>query len=302
MQNQAQVLKKDLLPPPLCAVLPPPLVAAALLAEAPFVEELRLHVGRYATLTCGTRNERLNFIADERTLREILQKMCQGSLYAYSQTINQGYLCMPHGIRVGVCGSAATEEGRVIGVQAVSGLVIRIPHAITVDATPILQHISQGGILIYAPPGVGKTTLLRAVAKGAAAAPWARRTVVVDARGELKDTLEGTELLLDILVGYPRALGIEIAVRSLGAQLILCDEISSAADAHAILEAAGCGVPLIATVHAASVRELWQRPPMAELLRHAVFQTLVGLSRQGNRFFYRFDPLPTTQGARHADT
>ena len=47
------------------------------------------------------------------------------------------------------------------------------------------------------------------------------RTVAVDTRAELRFGTENPRLTLDVLVGYPRALGIEIAVRSLGAQLIV---------------------------------------------------------------------------------
>ncbi|MBQ9806479.1 MAG: hypothetical protein IJW49_08260 [Clostridia bacterium] len=280
------------LPDILCRILPTPLLDAVRFCGAERIEEIRLHANRYCSVSCGTRNIRTGFLADEQMIRKLLLEMCEGSLYAYSQSINNGYLSLSGGIRVGVCGSATVEQNRVIGVHSVTGLMIRIPHRVRVDASPILQLLQlrkkNGGILIYSPPGVGKTTLLRATAALAASAAYNLRTVVVDTRSELKYTLEDKNLCLDILESYPRGAGIEIATRSFGAQLVICDEIGSAEDARSILENANCGIPLIASAHASRLSELLSRPIFRELHEAAIFHTYVGLARDGTRFRYCF--------------
>jgi len=291
---QKEIFRTTPLPLPeiLCNILPVPLLDAVRFSGAERIEEIRLHADRYCTVSCGTQNIWTGFLTTEEEIRKLLLQMCEGSLYAYGQSINEGYLTLPGGIRVGVCGRATVENGRVIGVHSVSGLMIRIPHRVRVDASPILDLLRvrnrSGGVLIYAPPGVGKTTLLRACATTAASAPYALRTVVVDTRSELKYTLEDKSLCLDILEGYPRDLGIEIATRSFGAQLVICDEIGSPADARAILQSANSGIALIATAHASSLSELLARPAFAELHRAGVFHTYVGLFREGSNFFYRY--------------
>lgn len=281
------------LPEVLLSCLPEALCRAVKNCGAPDAEELRLHSGRRATVTARGKSYDTGIVLGEQEIGGILKRMCQGSLYAYSQTINQGYLTLSGGIRVGVCGTAALEAGHVIGVSAISGLMIRIPHTVNVSPAPIIErfHAEAGlrGMLIYAPPGQGKTTLLRAVARSLASQPSACRTVVVDTRAELRFGLDDPHLNLDILVGYPRDMGIEIAVRSMGAEVIICDEIGNTADAHAILSAANCGVPLVASAHAASLDELLSRPFMQALHRAHVFAAYVGIRRGGSLgFSYQF--------------
>ena len=293
MQKQIKTTQSILLPEILWRTLPIYLCDAVQRCGLP-VEELRLYANRFAVVRSGGQTHPIGVILEDHQLRDILQMMCGGSLYAYTDTIRQGYLSLEGGIRVGICGHAAIEGGQVIGVSTVTGMVIRIPHAAQVDATPIIEKLRAsdggGGMLIFAPPGVGKTTLLRAIARQAAKDPHGRHTVVVDTREELKYGLEGIDLRLHILSGYPRDLGIEIAVRSLGAELILCDEIGSPEDARAILSVANCGVPLIATAHAATPEELLSRPPIRALHDAAIFASYVSLTRIGNTFQYCFYP------------
>ena len=271
------------LPEKLIACFPLQLTDAIRRCGASNAEEVRLHRGRICTVTCGGKNYPTNIILGENEINDILHRMCGGSLYAFRHTINNGYLSLDGGIRVGICGSAALEEEEIIGINEITGLIIRIPHRHRVNAAPILEELERlggmRGILIYAPPGIGKTTLLRTVAIEASSGANAKRTVVVDSREELGYTLDGTRLILDVLIGYPRQKGIEIAVRSLGAQLIICDEIGGSEDARAILSAANCGVPLVASAHADNVQELLRRPSIGLLHRAKVFGAYVGIKR-----------------------
>ncbi len=289
MQSLKSTRRAVGLPALLWEILPRHLADAAERCGAWRIEELRLHSGRIATVTCSGYNHSTGIVLRPDEMTDILKRMCGGSLYAYSHTINQGYLSLPGGIRVGVCGSAAIEKGQVIGVNDVSGLIVRLPHPPTVSAEPMIRLLREmrglGGALIYAPPGVGKTTLLRAAALCAASGAHSMRTVVVDTREELSTALSGSALTLDVLIGYPREIGIEIAVRSLGAELVICDEIGGIKDANAILHAANCGVPLLASAHADSVSTLLRRPSIAMLHRARVFGAYVGISRAPSEGF-----------------
>lgn len=270
--------------------LPKRLVESICQSAAASVEELRLHSGRISTITSYGKNIATDTVLTEEELKEILKQLCSNSLYTYGDCICRGYVALEGGIRVGVCGSAAVEGERVIGVHRITSLCIRIPHRIQADVTSLLPHLFAGGMpqssLLYAPPGVGKTTLLRALAEQAASPARGIRTVIVDTREELSFGLTDKHLTLDVLRGYPRGIGMEIAVRSMGASLIVCDEIGNEADATALLAAANCGVAIFASAHAQSLEGLLRREAFQTLDRAAVFENYVGISRERTRFFY----------------
>ncbi len=298
------------LPTPESIPLFPQALLDALLADCPplppgvFVEEIRLRADRRATLTAGGRNLPTGVLLSEGQLYALLVRLCGGSLYAYSDTIRLGYMTLPHGVRVGIAGRAVCEGSQVIGVSEIDSLCIRLPHRHTAVGGTIcrlLRHMrARGdgvhGVLIYAPPGVGKTTLLRGVAARMASPPDPWRTVVIDTRGELGFEVDGRDLCLDILHGYPRARGVEIATRTLSAQLMICDEIGDTDEAMALISAHHGGVPLVASAHAGTVDELLRRTGIRLLHEARLFGAYVGITRPpvgdagGGDYLYRITP------------
>lgn len=290
-------------PPILRESLPPRIIEAVETAYtclggrmAGHLEEIRLRADRSMSITVGGGNRRVDQTLTSAELFSILTRMCGGSLYAYSQNINEGFVTLEGGVRVGIAGEASCEDGHVVGVREITALCIRIPHAhenIGQEMADLLKHMKQAsgtpqGLLIYAPPGVGKTTLLRGVTAHLSGGQDPLRTVVVDTRGELTFPLGGERLCLDILTGYPRALGVSIATRCLNAQVIVCDEIGDGREAAALISAYHGGVPLIATAHGGSVKELLCRTGLRLLHKAGLFGAYVGLHRDGSGGF-RYD-------------
>lgn len=253
------------------------------------LEEIRLRRGRRASLTLSGRNLILDTVLDGTEIDGTLTGMCSGSLYAYSDTINRGYISLPGGIRVGVCGRAHCEGDRMIGVHEISSLVIRIPHRARRVGEPVCDLLREfnrtRGVLIYSPPGVGKTTLLRGVISLLSTGKDPLRTAVVDTRGELTFSIGGGDLCVDVLSGYPRSLGIEIATRTLSAEVIVCDEIGDYTEAMALVSSHNCGVPLIASAHAGSVDELLRRTGIMLLHEANIFGAYVGIRRSSGMNF-----------------
>lgn len=256
------------------------------------VEEIRLHCGRRTTLTSLGKNIATPAVLTRSEMDAVLMHLCEGSVYAYRDTIAEGYISLRGGIRVGVCGRAALSGGKICGVYDIDTLVIRIPHPSPPLGKEIIKLMNDcgftSGVLIYSPPGVGKTTLLRSLAVMLASGKDARRVSVIDTRGELAYSLDSPTLCVDLLSGYPKHVGLTLASRTLGPEVMICDEIGSRAEAEAICEAHNCGVPLIATAHASSVRELLGRSGMGLLHRAGAFGAYVGISRSG-RFSFTYD-------------
>lgn len=253
------------------------------------IEEIRVRRDRCASLTVRARNIELCEVLCGAEMDELLLRVSGDSLYAHGDSIKNGYVTLDGGIRVGIVGRAALDGERVIGVYDVSAMSFRLPHRLCLADEVISELIGQAengeGVLVYSPPGVGKTTLLRSVARKMASGPNARRVALIDTRGELGFSLDGKELLLDVLTGYPRALAVEIAARTMSAQLMICDEIGDAVEAEAMVAAQNCGVPFVASAHADSVEQLLRRSAIRRLHRAHLFAYYVRISRNGAKGF-----------------
>ena len=283
------------LPRVLLSLLPARLLyeIAERLPEGAVPEEIRLRRDRVASLTVGGENLVLTTALTGAELDELLFRVCDGSVYAHSESLCRGFVTMSGGVRVGVCGTAGVAEGRVIGVSAVASLVFRLPAARLPDiGEPVAALLGRPrptrGVLVYAPPGVGKTTLLRAVARRMSGGEHPVRVALIDTRGELSAGLSAPSLLLDPLIGYPRGVGLSIATRTLSAELAICDEIGDLAEAREMLEAQSAGLPLLASAHAATLGELLARPAIRLLHEARVFGAYVGISRRVGVFDFDY--------------
>ena len=262
---------------------------AALAAEIhrlwhnPPPEEIRLRQGAYSCLCRGGETVPLGMVLTPAEMERIVNSLCGGSMYAHRDTLRRGYLTLRGGIRVGVCGEMREEGGQIRDICRVTSLIFRIPHPYAVPTDTVsrlLCSLHPGrGVLIYSPPGVGKTTLLRALIVALASPPYRLRLAVIDTRRELAACGTDSACGAEWLCGYPKGVGIEIATRTLAPALIVCDEIGDEEEAAAICAACNAGVPLLATAHGADVSGLLRRPALRLLHRQGIFGSYVGLSR-----------------------
>ena len=270
------------------------------------IEEIRLRSGRRVYLTVGTRegkkNVMLESFVESGALGPILKQMCDGSLYSYSESIIKGYISLPSGVRVGVCGRAAVEGERVFGVYDISGLNIRIPRTyIRTDPSLLVlvrKNACKGfGTLIFSPPAQGKTTCLRSIAYELALGVEPMRVSVVDTRSEISFMPSNDRLSLDLLIGYPKAEGIRIATLFMNPEVIICDEIGSDEEARAIADAQKCGVPLIASAHGSTLVSLMRKKGIRELHRACVFGSYVSL-RIGDNGNFKYNAYSWEEAQR----
>ncbi len=241
--------------------------------------EIRLRAGRNAVITTPSANIPTDVTVTEEELSEAVSRICGGSLHSYEETIKNGYLPLPEGGRAGVCG---TFSGGT--VRDITSVCIRIPRNIKGAGRSLCRRLitegKGGGMLIYSPPGEGKTTLLRDIAVTLSSPPYLRRVAVIDSREEIyrKDSFALSSA--DIYLGYPKAYGIELATRTMSPQYIVCDELGHD-EAFQILKYQSRGIPLICTAHSDSLEGLLSRSCFSSLHKEGIFSFYVGIKRMG---------------------
>lgn len=259
-------------------------------------EELRLRIGRPPTAVLPEGERALpgcqSRPVTSEDLRLVLEVATQASAHAVLDRVRDGFVTVRGGHRVGLCGSAVSEEGVIRTIGTLSSLSIRVAREIpgaAAGAPPLLSG-EQGrrGVLILSPPGGGKTTflrdLIRRLSDGVEGPAF--RVGVADERGELAAMYAGVPMndlgaRTDVLDGCPKAAALRMLLRAMNPQVLAADEIAGAEDAAALEEAAGCGVRLLCTAHAAGREDLLRRPIFRRLVRRGVFTRAVVLTGQG---------------------
>jgi len=219
---------------------------------------------------------RLSAVVTPVALENFFYRLCRFSLHSYEESICKGYITLTDGCRVGVVGEAVCKEGAVRAVKAVTSLHLRlcrhIPGAAKRLAEGVFAHRLRG-LMVAGPPGSGKTTLLRDLC--ATLAEKGVRVAVVDERRELKHPcLAGCDLLL----GYPKAVGAEIALRTLSPQLICMDELGDMAESRQVAAFASGGAYPVLTAHGVDFAELQCRPMLLPLFAPSAVSAVAMLS------------------------
>lgn len=256
------------------------------------INEIRLRENGITSIVVAGVNIALDVALDKEKIKETFKKVCGGAVFAHREDVCRGFVTLSGGVRVGVCGYARYEGGGVLGIGDISSLAFRIPTGECAFARELYRKWQRngGGMLICSGAGEGKTTAIRALAGLVGSGEQPRRVVVADERCEF-NPVEYRRAHVDILRGYKRALGVDIAIRTMSAEVLIVDEISSQEDAVAMLASVGAGVTVIATVHARSLADTMKRDYVASLIKGGLFKSVCIISRREGAFTYRIEKI-----------
>lgn len=250
------------------------------------VEEIRLRAGRPMMLTVSGGARYLDGPeVEQNELEYLLQKASKWSVHTVLEQLREGYMTVEGGHRIGVAGTAVMEAGRVRTLRDIFSVNIRVARQIKGCARNVICGMKTGSAvkntLILAPPGVGKTTLLRDMVRTLSEAGL--RVAVADERGEVAAVWKGRAQMdlggcTDVLTGCPKGQAVQMLLRGMNPQVIAFDEITAPEDVRAVEQSVGCGAAVLATAHAEQVADLRRRSVYRALLEGGVFETFIFLS------------------------
>ncbi len=214
------------------------------------LQEIRIRVGRSILLKTRQADIIIDYQIKTNEILQILEKLCENSIYAYQNQICEGFLTVRGGHRIGITGTAVTEEGKVLNLKYVTSLNFRIAREVKNCSNHFLREIidrennSIYNTLIVAPPGKGKTTMLRDIIRnisnGIDEIHFKGMTCgVVDERGEIAAMYKGVPqndigIRTDVIENITKSKGMKMLIRSMAPEVIACDEIGSKEDVQAI--------------------------------------------------------------------
>ncbi len=217
----------------------------------------------------------------EKELHAIVSAVCGYSVYSHQSDMANGFVTYGTGNRVGFCGTAVMSGERIASISNITSVNIRIAREHVSDTDKILgvfsESIKTHGILIAGAPCTGKTTILKNLSKTLSSEYkyGFRKCVIVDERFEMSFS-DGINC--DVICGYDKESGIIHALRTLSPHIIICDEISSDAEAEKVIKGLDSGVSFIVSVHASDRYELLHRSVSSKLIKSGGFDCAVMLT------------------------
>ena len=260
------------------------------------LEEIRLRVERPIVLKFKDNDKVIKYNVTTEDILSTLQILCENSIYTYQGQIAEGFITVKGGHRVGISGSCAIENGKVINIKYIYSLNFRIARQVIGSSNPVLRHIlnlesnSIYNTLIVSAPGTGKTTILRDIIRQLSTGIkeikfLAINVGIVDERGEIAAMYKGIPqndigIKTDIMENVSKNIGIRMLIRSMAPKVIVADEIGKREDIEAIHYAVCSGCKGIFTAHGSTFEDISLNPIIHNLIETHTIDRLIFLDEK----------------------
>lgn len=258
------------------------------------LEEIRIRVGKPIVLKFNNYEKIVRYQVNRDEILNILQSVCENSIYSYQKQIAEGFVTINGGHRVGISGSCVIENEKVININYINSLNFRISRQILGCSNNILKHIlnleenSVYNTLIVSPPGAGKTTLLRDIVRQVSSGIRSLKfkgidVGIVDERSEIASLYKGVPqndigIKSDVIENVSKSIGIRMLVRSIAPKVIVADEIGGFEDIDVINYAMCSGCKGIFSAHGSNFDDIYLNPVLKKLINSHLFETIIFLN------------------------
>lgn len=223
------------------------------------------------------------YIVTTKDIKEIMEFISSYSPYAFEEELRNGYITIPGGNRIGICGKTIIDLSGIKTIKNITSLNVRMAKAIIGCSDRYMSYFYHNRklchTLIISPPCSGKTTFLRDLIRNLSdgyADVLGKNIAVVDERSEISGNYLG--MRTDVLDGCPKSQGMLMLIRSMAPEVIAVDELGKKEDVEALEYCMNCGTTIIATVHAANLDELKSKAVFRYMLENKLFKRIVVMS------------------------
>ena len=238
---------------------------------------IRLHAGGPAQLVYYDGDELLGNMGRSE-FAQMVSAMMGHSLYARQKELARGYFTLDDGSRAGVCGDFSNGGPHML--TDIGSVNIRIAREVKGCADGLMDMVkSHRGTAVISPPGMGKTTLIRDIARQLS--EGGQCVCIIDERDEIAACRNGVPNFdlgprTDVISGIVKHEAILMAIRSCAPDVLVADEVGSEEDAAAIADALRCGVKVVVSAHGDSLEKSKLRPVVGDMLGNFDAAVLLG--------------------------
>lgn len=234
----------------------------------------------------GFSNYKDAIICTSEMLQDFVYKACDKSIYAVNDNLKFGFITLPYGIRVGICGEVVSNEQGVSTIKNFQSANIRIPHVIRNCSLFALDYIIDKNFrntLVLSKPGAGKTTFIRDVIYQMSQRNYCMNVLVADERSEIASVVDGKPQIslgnyVDIYSNSTKEYAFKYGIRSMRPDILITDEIDIDTDLRCIVDAVNSGVKILATIHSDSISQLKNKRMFEKILADKIFERYILLT------------------------